>query len=253
MVLLYIILFIIGLAFGSFASVVIHRLHTKEGGWVLGRSKCPKCDHFLSARDLIPLISYVISRFRCHYCDKKISRIYPLLELSMGGGFLLTAWLTGFENPLLLLFYLVITFVFVMVSFYDILFQEIPDEISLPTIALVGLAGLFGHLHTWDSLLVGFTIPVLFFGLLFLGSGGRWLGGGDVRIGAIMGLLLGWPQIIVALFLAYFLGSIFSAIGLLTKRLNRKSPIPFGPFLFIGTYAALFWGVDILNWYFGLI
>jgi len=253
MILLYIILFIIGLAFGSFASVVIHRLRTREGGWITGRSKCPKCDHVLGARDLIPLFSYLFGRFKCHYCKKKISKLYPLLELAMGGGFLLTAWLTGFENPLLLTYYLIITFVFVTVSFYDILFQEIPDEISLPTIALLASVGLLAPLHTWESLLVGLAVPVVFFGVLFLGSGGRWLGGGDVRIGAIMGLLLGWPQVVVALFLAYLLGSIFSVVGLITKKLSRKSPIPFGPFLFIGAYATLFWGQDILNWYFGML
>ena len=119
--LFYFILFIIGLTFGSFASVIIHRLHTKEGGWVTGRSKCPQCKHVLGVRDLIPLFSYLINRCKCHYCKKKISRLYPLLELSMGGGFLLTTWLTGFENPLLLIYYLTITFVFITISFYDIL------------------------------------------------------------------------------------------------------------------------------------
>lgn len=171
----------------------------------------------------------------------------------MGSGFLLTTWLTGFENPLLLIYHLVITFVFVTISFYDILFQEIPDEISLPTIALAGLVGFFGHLHSWDSLLIGLMIPVLFFGTLFVASNGRWLGGGDVRIGAIMGFLLGWPNILIGLFLAYLLGSIVSVVGLLTKKLSRKSAIPFGPFLFLGTYIAMFWGQDILGWYLGMI
>ena len=251
--LFYFILFIIGLSFGSFASVIIHRLHTKEGGWVTGRSKCPQCKHVLGARDLIPLFSYLINRCKCHYCKKKISSFYPLLELSMGGGFLLTTWLIGFENPLLLIYYLVITFVFVTISFYDILFQEIPDEISLPTIALAGLVGFFGHLHSWDSLLIGLMVPVLFFGILFVASNGRWLGGGDVRIGAIMGFVLGWPNILIGLFLAYLLGSIVSVVGLLTKKLSRKSAIPFGPFLFLGTYIAMFWGQDILGWYLGMI
>ncbi len=219
----------------------------------MGRSKCPDCKHVLGVRDLIPLISYAINRFKCHYCKKKISRLYPLLEITMGTGFLLTAYLTGFDNPLLLIYYLLLTFVFVTVSFYDILFQEIPDEISLPTIALAGLVGFFGHLHSWESLLIGLAIPVLFFGTLFMISGGRWLGGGDVRIGAIMGFVLGWPNILIGLFLAYLVGSIFSAIGLLTKRLTRKTPIPFGPFLFLGTYIAIFWGQDILGWYLGML
>ena len=253
MTLFYTIIFLLGLGFGSFASVVTHRLHTKEGGIWWGRSKCPKCRHVLNAIDLIPLFGFLINKFKCRYCKKRISLHYPMLELVMGSCFLLTAILTGFSNPLLLAYYLLITFIFVLLSFYDIFFQEIPDEISIPTIILVGLVGFFGHLHTPESLLIGFLIPVLFFATLFLGSGGRWLGGGDVRIGAIMGFVLGWPLVIIGLFLAYLFGAIYSVFGLITEKLTRKSPIPFGPFLLSGTYITLFWGKDILNWYLELI
>ena len=249
----YLIIFLIGLGFGSFASVIIHRLHSKEGGIFWGRSTCPLCRHVLSAIDLIPLFGCLINKLKCRYCAKPISLRYPILELVMGSFFLLTAALTGFDNSLLLVYYLLLTFVFVTLSFYDIIFQEIPDEISIPTVIIVGLVSLFGHLHNPTSLLIGILVPVVFFGALFLGSGGKWLGGGDVRIGAIMGLLLGWPNIITGLFLGYLLGSIYSLFGLLSGKLNRKSPIPFGPFLFLGTYIALFWGQGIINWYLGLI
>ena len=171
----------------------------------------------------------------------------------MGIGFLATTILTGFGNLMLLFYYLLLAFIFVVISFYDIFFQEIPDAISIPTIILTGLVGYFGYLHTLNSLLLGFLAPVLFFGTLFLSSGGRWLGGGDVRIGAIMGFVLGWPIVIIGLFWGYLLGSIYSAIGLITKKLTRKSPIPFGPFLLLGTYIAMFWGQDMLNWYLGLL
>ena len=248
-----IIIFFLGLGFGSFASVIIHRLHNKEGGIWLGRSKCPKCSHTLNAIDLIPIFGYLINKSKCRYCKKSISLIYPILELVMGAGFLATTILIGFDSLLLLAYYLLLTFIFVAISFYDILFQEIPDEISLPTILLVGLVSYFGHFYTFNSLLIGFLVPVLFFGTIFLTSGGRWLGGGDVRIGAIMGFVLGWPNIIIGLFLSYLIGSIYSAIGLITGKLTRKSPIPFGPFLLLGTYIALFWGKDMLNWYLGLL
>ncbi len=253
MQLFHLILFFIGLGFGSFASVVIHRLHTRQKGIFLGRSKCPKCKHKLDAIDLIPVFGAIINKFKCKYCKKKISLHYPILELVMGSGFLATSILVSFDSLWLLLYYLIITFVFVLLSFYDIFFQEIPDEISVPTIILTGVVAYFGHLHEPKSLLIGFLIPVLFFGLLFVGSGGRWLGGGDVRIGAIMGFLLGWPNIITGLFFGYLLGSIYSAIGLISGKLNRKTPIPFGPFLFSGAYIALFWGHDIIGWYLGLM
>lgn len=249
MTLFYAIIFVLGLCFGSFASVIIYRLRTGKGGIVTGRSACPKCKNELNIRDLIPLISYLVYRKKCRMCRKKISGIYPLLELTMGSLFVLTSVLVGITQPWLLAYYLLITFIFVLLSFYDILYQEVPDEISLPTIVLTGLVGHLAILHTVSSLWIGFAIPVLFFGALFFGSQGRWLGGGDIRIGAIMGFLLGYPNILVGLFLAYFIGAIYSTIGLTMEKLNPKTAIPFGPFLFIGTYMALFWGTDLVNWY----
>jgi len=171
----------------------------------------------------------------------------------MGAGFLITTYWIGAESLWELSYFLFLTFIFVTISFYDILFQEIPDSLSLPTVVLAGLAGYFGHLHDLRSLLLGLAVPMTFFGSLVLVSRGRWLGGGDIRIGAIMGLVLGWPNILVGLFLAYLIGSVFSAVGLATKKIHLKSTIPFGPFLFLGAYIAMIWGDRILNWYLGLI
>lgn len=249
MFIIYLTIFFIGLGFGSFSSVIIHRLHSNEKGIFLGRSKCPHCSTTLKASDLIPVLSYLIHRAKCQYCKKPISKKYPTLELTMGSFFLLTTYLTGLNNYWLLAFYLLVTFTFVLLSFYDAFFQEVPDEISLPTLIIVGLVGYFGSLHNLESLLIGFFVPVGFFGLLFFGSQGRWLGGGDIRIGAIMGLLLGWPNILVGLFLGYLLGSIYGVVGIATGKLKRKSMVAFGPFLFAGTYIALFWGDNILKWY----
>jgi prepilin signal peptidase PulO-like enzyme (type II secretory pathway) len=108
--------------------------------------------------------------------------------------------------------------------------------------------GLYGP---WDGLL-GLIVPTLFFGLLFFGSRGRWLGGGDLRIGLIMGAVLGYPMVILGLFLGYVFGAVFSVVGLLTKKVTRKSKIPFAPFLLLGTYVTLFWGEIVWEWYFGM-
>ena len=253
MIQIYLLSFLTGLCFGSFASVIIYRLHNGEKGLLWGRSKCPKCKHTLGPKDLIPVFSFLFSGFKCQHCRKPISFIYPLLELTMGLSFLITTYWIGIESLWKLLYFLFLTFIFVTISFYDILFQEIPDSLSLPTIILAGLAGVFGHFHTLSSLAIGFAIPVAFFGTLFLASRGRWLGGGDIRIGAIMGLVLGWPKVLVGLFLAYSIGSVFSAIGLATRRIHLKSAIPFGPFLFLGAYIAMIWGDRILDWYLRLI
>jgi prepilin signal peptidase PulO-like enzyme (type II secretory pathway) len=193
--------------------------------------------------------SYLISGAKCRYCKKPISAFYPLLELVMGGTFVLTAVLIGAYKIPLLIFYLFITFVFVVLTFYDFLYKEIPDEIVLPTFVISFLFIGLTHTYTFSNLLIGVAIPVVFFGILFFGSGGKWLGGGDIRIGALMGALLGWPGILIGLFLGYLLGAVYSLIGLMTKKLTRKSQIPFAPFLLAGTYVAMFWGKNILDWY----
>ena len=118
---IYILIFIIGLAFGSFASVIIHRLHTEEKGILFGRSKCPKCGVKLKIIDLIPIISIFSSKFECRYCNKPISIIYLIQELVMGGMFLLTTYLVGISSIPILIFYLFITFIFVVLSIYELM------------------------------------------------------------------------------------------------------------------------------------
>lgn len=246
---IFTLIFLAGLAFGSFASVVIHRLHKQEEGILFGRSKCPHCAKELGVIDLIPLVSYVANQFKCRYCRESIALTYPLLELIMGSLFFLTAALTGLGDIFLLIFNLFITFAFVVLAFYDILFQEVPDEIVLPTVIITILFALLAKIHTGTDVLVGMLVPIFFFGLLFYGSQGKWLGGGDVRIGALMGALLAWPDVLIGLFLGYLLGAIYSLLGMAAGKLKRKSQIPFAPFLLTGTYITLFWGKDILSWY----
>ena len=178
-----------------------------------------------------------------------MSAFYPLIELFMGGLFLLTALLVGFHSISHLVFYLFISFVFVVLTIYDLLFQEVPDEVSLPGIVIAGAFMVWEGPYTLESLLLGVLIPVLFFGALFVFSKGHWIGGGDIRVGALMGILMGYPYILVGLFLAYLSGSIFSVIGLLTQKISRKSHIPFVPFLLFGTYFTIFWGDTLLGWY----
>ncbi len=247
--LIYIFIALIGLAFGSFASVIIHRLHSRQKGILWGRSKCPRCENELGVLDLIPVVSYVINKAKCRFCKKSISSRYPILELSMAGLFLLTTHLVGWSNIAHLVFYLLVTFVFVVLTFYDFWFKEVPDEVSIPAIifVLIYMAGF--KQMTPFSLTLGVGVPVLFFGSLFFGSRGRWIGGGDIRIGALMGGLLGWPMILMGLFLGYLTGAFYSLIGLAIGKFNRRTQIPFVPFLLLGTYITIFWGTKLLTWY----
>jgi leader peptidase (prepilin peptidase)/N-methyltransferase len=201
----------------------------------------------------MPLFSFMLSKGKCRYCKKKISVFYPTLETCMGVMFLITSLLMGFADIKALIFFLLVTFVFVTISFYDFLFKEIPDEIALPAFVISFLYIWLSGAHSITNLSLGVGIPVAFFGTLFLASRGKWLGGGDIRIGALMGALLGWPLILIGLFLGYFTGAIYSLIGLATKKFSRKSQIPFAPFLLLGTYIAIFWGQKILDWYLGKI
>ncbi|PIZ70940.1 hypothetical protein COY07_05865 [Candidatus Peregrinibacteria bacterium CG_4_10_14_0_2_um_filter_43_11] len=249
---IYVLLFVLGISLGSFASVVIHRLHMQERGIFWGRSKCPHCENALRPMDLIPVISFLLNKFKCHFCKKPILARYPLIEISMGVFFLLTAKLVGLGNIPLLVFYLIVTFAFVLLTFYDILFQEIPDSVSIPT-ALLSIAAILSFgIHSINQTVIGLAVPIFFFGALFFFSKGSWLGGGDIRIGAIMGALLGWPDILTGLFLGYLFGALFSLIGIAIKKLTRKSHIPFAPFLLLGTYITIFWSQAILNWYLGI-
>ena len=248
----FIIITLIGLCFGSFASVLIYRIKFGKKGILTGRSYCPECKHKLGVKDLVPLLSYISTKGKCRYCKKSIGIAYPALELLMGGFFLLTAYLIGTENITQLIFYLFITFVFVLVTMYDILYQEIPDEVVLPaiviTIAYQWITGGLGAVDLWT----GIAIPTIFFGALFFASRGRWLGGGDIRVGALMGAILGWPNILLGLFLGYLTGALFSTIGLITGKISRKSLIPFAPFLLLGTYIAWFWGEELIKLYLNL-
>jgi len=171
----------------------------------------------------------------------------------MAGIFFLTTALIGSGDVTQHIFYLFIAFVFIVLTFYDFLFREIPDQISLPAIFIAILYVLLNDIYTPVNLIIGIAIPVLFFGVLHFGSRGRWLGGGDIRIGALMGALLGYPMVLTGLFFGYLFGSVYSLVGLAFKKFGRQTQIPFAPFLLLGTYVSMFWGQAIVDWYFALL
>ena len=278
--------FIIGLCWGSFANVLIYRLKhvpKKERKIFISRSFCPHCRHKLSSLDLVPFFSWVFLRGRCRYCRKKISPRYPSVEIAMGLLFLFTFFWSGLSIHDLLqgnfsdlpkfLLGLFVSFVAVVTTAYDILYMEIPDEVLLPSI--VGLFLLaaarsiaakleFGtqffdpvYMPFLSDALIGLAIPLSFFILQILLSGGAWIGGGDLRIAMFMGLLLGWQKTLVALSVGYCVGSL---VGLLLififKKLYQKEAkdslkmrIPFGPFLSFGTLLAYFYGDWLVYFY----
>jgi len=240
----YIIIFIIGLCIGSFLNVVIYRLHKKES-FIKGRSYCPKCRHKLSWLDNIPLISWVFLKARCRYCNERISLQYPLVELA--GGALFALALFTADNYLLLVSYCFFISILIIIFVYDLKWYLILDKVTVPAIAAAGLFNIIlGH-SIFNLLSAAFAISG-FFLLQFLISKGKWIGGGDIRLGFLMGIMLGWPIAIAALFISYIAGAIIGVGLIITGKKKMSSQVPFGTFLSVGTIIALLYGDMLMRW-----
>lgn len=246
----FFLVFMFGLAIGSFLNVVIYRL-AHGGSIVFDRSRCPHCGHVLAWYELIPLASFVVQWGKCRQCHAPISWQYPAVEAATGFLFLfiyqfLPAYYHGWEMGYLFFVFGALLVIFV----FDLKYYIIPNVVIYP---LIGAALL--HLGFGE----GFFVPQYpfisafavsgFFLALFLISRGTWMGFGDVKYGIFMGLFLGFPLIAVAWFFSYVLGATVGGLLLAMKRKGLKSEVPFGPFLIAGTSIAYFFGFDIIQWY----
>jgi prepilin signal peptidase PulO-like enzyme (type II secretory pathway) len=221
---------------------------------------------------LVPIFSWLFLRGKCGYCGKKISAHYLMLELITGILFLSTFFTWNFlesipstVDPSILIYnmdwkifeifiFYIVEFCFLIgIFFYDLMHREIPDKLSIPAIVIAIAGNLVLGLSTPLTMLVGGGAIFLFFTLRFLISRGKWIGGGDIRLGALMGVLLGWEFGLIALIAAYIFGSIVSVILLIQRKVTGKTAIPFGPFMVIGILIAIFFGDIILNWYLNIL
>lgn len=216
-------LFLFGLIIGSFLNVVIDRFPN-----ILGRSRCNNCKKILQWHELAPLLSFLFLQGRCSKCKAKIPWQYPIIELATG---LLFAWF-GWSPILIFVAVLIVIFV------YDWKHMLVPDLIVLPAIILAAL---------WkpDNWLAA-IIAAGFFAFLVLISREAWMGWGDVEIAALIGFLLGFPKILLALTLAFVIGSIYGIILIINKKASLKTAIPFGPFLVIATIIC--WRIKPYLW-----
>jgi len=244
--------FLFGLIVGSFLNCIIYRLET-QGNFLKGRSFCPHCKHILSWQDLIPIFSFIFLKGKCRYCQKKISWQYPLVEIATGTIFLLI--FSFYFIPTLFQFittlYLFIVSSFLITIFvYDLKHYIIPDKIIYLAIAIALIFNLLKSDFQWKSdFLISAFAASLFFLLIVLVSRGRWMGVGDIKLAFLMGLVLGWPGILVALLSAFYIGAIFGLGLMALGKKKLKSEVPFAPFLVTGTFLALFWGEKLINWY----
>lgn len=246
-----------GLAVGSFLNVVIGRLRSGETGW-RGRSRCPGCHAVLKPSELVPILSFMALRGRCRSCRMPISWQYPIVEFSTAALFAAAFAVHGGEVgvlggglPALLrdwVFIAGLTVIFVV----DLKDMLVFDSVVLPMAAVA----FFFNLATGGralGLLLAAAVGGGFFLLQYAVSKGRWIGGGDIRIGAMMGLMLGFPGILLALFLSYVMGAL-TALGLLVAgKAKWSSQMAFGTFLSVGTLLTLFFGQRVLAWYASLL
>lgn len=248
-----IIFFVFGAIFGSFINCLVYRLHSNKT--MLGRSFCPKCNHILGFFDLFPIFSYIFLKAKCRYCQKKISVQYFLVELFTGIIFSFGYWFyflysSGSEaNILSLIFYLIISLFLIIIFLYDLKYYLVLDLIVWPAIIIAFSFNFFILKVDLLNLLIAGVIGSSFFGIQFIVSKGKWIGGGDILIGLLIGFVLGWPKAILAIFISYILGSIIGVILLTFKKKGWSSQLPFGPFLVFSTWLLILFGDVILNWY----
>ncbi|MBP7807569.1 prepilin peptidase [Candidatus Saccharibacteria bacterium] len=261
------ILIVLGLCLGSFTNALVWRLHEAEGkkkpskkmSITHGRSMCVHCGHELAAKDLVPVLSWLELRGRCRYCAKPISRQYPLVEVLTTALFVVSYlyWPLQLDGPGWLQFglWLVITVMFVALSVYDLKWMILPNKLVYILIGIsVCLVAINLIITPLGSVLVdalaGIACLAGLFYLLFQLSGGKWIGGGDVKLAVALGLIVGGPlNAVLLLFLASLGGSIVAIPLIIAGKAKRQTHVPFGPFLITATYIVFLFGSDITLWY----
>jgi leader peptidase (prepilin peptidase)/N-methyltransferase len=257
----FVALFILGLIFGSFLNAVAWRLHAGKS-FVRGRSQCDQCGHTLSARDLVPVFSWLAQKGRCRYCQQKISWQHPTAELLTSLAFVFSyLWwpesLNGAAPKVLFVGWLMCLVGLVALAIYDLNWMLLPNKLIYPTLLVaVAARGFYVaayELRPFHALLYwGASLLVAsgFFWLLFMVSRGRWIGYGDVRLGLVTGTLLASPSLsFMMIFLASLAGSLIAIPLLAYRNQSLGSRLPYGPFLIGATFFVMLFGQTLLDWY----
>jgi leader peptidase (prepilin peptidase)/N-methyltransferase len=238
-----VVAFVLGAVLGSFANVLIYRLPRRES-IVLPGSRCPRCGAPIPAWHNIPIISYLALRGRCAACRATISPRYLIVELVTGAVMAGLVWRFGLSAVTLR--YGVLAFGLLVVFFTDLEHHMIPNAITYPGI-IVGLA-LSASAGQWPGSLIAAAAAGGIFLLIGVVSRGG-MGGGDIKLAAMIGAFLGTPDVIVALFLAVALGAGVGVVLLALRLRSRKDMIPFGPAMAAGAMIAVFGSNAIIRWY----
>lgn len=248
------IIFIYGLLIGSFLNVCIYRIPRSESiAWP--GSHCPKCNHKLRWYDNIPLLSYLILKGKCRYCNESISKQYPIVEFLNAIIYIIMYFNFGYSIDFI--FYSLLFSILILITFIDLKEMIIPDLLVIVILILSVLyKGINYFLYSISPNILSslggmFLAGGLFLAIVILSRGG--MGGGDVTLIAALGFVLGVKYILFNILLSFILGAIISVFLLATKFKTRKDPIPFGPFIVLAFFITVLWGQVIINWYFNLL
>ena len=242
-----ILIFILGLIVGSFCNVCIYRIPRNESV-IYPASHCPNCHTDILAKDNIPLLSYILLKGRCRNCGIKIFIQYPIVEFLTGLIYVIIYLIYGFSIQSLI--YIILLSALIIIALIDLNKQIIPDVISLPGIVIGLILSFFVPYISFINSVLGVLIGG---GIIFIiGLAGsvifkkEAMGGGDVKLAAMIGAFLGWKYTIITLFLGFFLGALVGIFLILSKIKSKEDVVPFGPFIALGSFITLLWGEKIL-------
>lgn len=249
-----IVAFILGACIGSFLNVCIYRIPAALS-IVRPGSSCPGCHTMIAFYDNIPILSYLWLRGRCRHCSTRIALRYPLVEL-LGALFAVASVQAfGFTLHALVVFAFIATLL--VVTFIDLDHRIIPDVISLPGIPFFFAAAFALPDIAWQSRLIGIvagggSLLAVAWGYQAL-TGREGMGGGDIKLLAMIGAVIGWQGVLFTLFAASVVGTVVGVLAMLRSGKDMRLAIPFGPFLAAGAVLYLFFGPALLGWYLGVL
>ncbi len=239
----YTMVFVFGMIIGSFLNVCIYRIPKKEN-IVTVRSHCMGCGYQLKWNDLVPLFSYLFLRGRCRNCNKKLSVQYPLVEAINGILYVVIVLVSGWVWESLILCLLVSALL--VLSIIDFKTYEIPLGINIFILALGLITTLIDTTNFLDHVIGFFAVSVFLYALIWI-SKGKAIGGGDMKLMAAAGLLLGWKLIILAFLLGCILGAVIHVIRMKVTKVDHV--LAMGPYLATGIVIASLWGEQMIRWY----
>lgn len=254
-IVLFVMLFLLGIIVGSFLNVLIFRIPLKED-IAVERSHCMHCGHVLSWYELIPLFSWIIQGGKCRACKAKISVQYPIVEALNAILWIAVVWVWGLRWETVL--FCICSSILIVLAVIDERTHEIPVGLNI-AIGILGLIrvalslfGLSDASGPWYEYVIGAFVVSGLFLIIVLVTKGKGMGGGDVKLMAVAGLLLGWKHILLAMMIGCILGSVIHLIRMnVGKKKNKSHVLAFGPYLAMGIYLTILFGDPIIRWYSG--